>query len=234
VGNCLGRKKEEFKDLTSMKFNHLKVISLIPNKTNKHCDRYWLCECDCENKTRKEIAEPHLIKGNIKSCGCLTGIGITNKNKERAFTHLYPYYKNIKNSYDAMKKRCYDEKHDSYKNYGGRGITICDEWLDNYMNFYNWAIKNSYQDGLTIERIDYNGNYEPDNCRWATWKEQSYNKSNTIYITLDNETKTIGQWSDETGLSYSLIHQRYFKFNKKTKEELFKPLNKINKKRKEI
>ena len=226
-------KKKEFKDLTGLKFNHLKVISLVPNKTNKHNDRYWLCECDCTNKTIKAISENHLVRGNTKSCGCLLKEVMIKVNKNRSFRHLYPYYKEIYSTYDSMKKRCYNEKHDSYKRYGGRGIKICDEWLSDFMNFYHWGIENNYGIDLTIERINYDGNYEPSNCKWATLEEQHYNKSSTLYIEIDNEMKTVKQWAEETGISQSTIYRRYTRHRKKnraellTKEEFFKPVRKI-------
>ena len=228
---------KEFKDLTNMKFNHLTVISFAGHK-NKNNNRYWLCECDCENKTRKEIAENHLINGNTKSCGCLSSVVTIRMNKERAFKHKYIYYKEIYCTYDSMRKRCYNEKHDSYKRYGGRGITICDEWLNDFMKFYNWAIENDYKEGLTIERIDYDGNYEPTNCKWATWEEQSYNKSNTLYIEVDSEMKTVKQWSDETGIPQHIIYQRYARYKRKDKKELelltrekfFKPVRQLKRK----
>jgi hypothetical protein len=219
--------KRKIEDLTGMKFNRLTVISLS-DKTNKRHDRYWLCECDCENKTRKLISEYHLRRGTIKSCGCLSREWTTNKNKERAFTNKLPNYNNIRNSYEAMYKRCYDETHDGYKYYGGRGITICNEWLNNYKEFYKWAINNGYKKNLTIERIDVDGNYEPTNCCWATMKEQCYNKTNTLYIYLDGKFYTIEDLCKESGLSYSVIWQRYRRFNKNTKEELIKPLRGIN------
>ena len=229
---------KEFIDLTNMKFNHLTVISLAPDKTNKHGDRYWLCECDCENKTRKEIAENHLINGNTKSCGCILKESLIERWNGKTKKDIYPYYKQIYSTYDSMRKRCYNEKHDNYKRYGGRGIIICDEWLNDFMKFYNWAIENDYKEGLTIERIDYDGNYEPNNCKWATWEEQSYNKSNTLYIEVDSEMKTTKQWSDETGIPQYIIYQRYARYRKKdkkelellTKEKFFKPVRKIHKK----
>ena len=225
-------RSKEFKDLTNMKFNHLTVISLLPDKTNKHGDRYWLCECDCEDKTKKEIAENHLVRGNIKSCGCILKESLIERWEGKTKKDLYPYYKEIYSTYDSMRKRCYNEKHDNYKRYGGRGIVICDEWLNNFMNFYNWAIENDYKENLTIERIDYDGNYEPSNCKWATWEEQSYNKSNTLYIEVDNEMKTVKQWSDETGIPSYIIYQRYTRYKRKdrqelellTKEKFFKPV----------
>jgi len=229
---------KEFKDLTGITFNHLTVISLVPNKTNKHHDRYWLCECDCENKTRKEISEHHLIRGNTKSCGCIRKESLIERWDGKTKKDIYPYYKEIYCTYDSMRKRCCNEKHDNYKRYGGRGIIICDEWLNDFMKFYNWAIENDYKEGLTIERIDYDGNYEPNNCKWATWEEQSYNKSNTLYIEVDSEMKTTKQWSDETGIPQYIIYQRYARYRKKdkkelellTKEKFFKPVRKIHKK----
>jgi len=125
-----------------------------------------------------------------------------------------------------MKNRCYLESNIAYKNYGGRGIKVCDEWLDSFISFYNWAINNGYRNDLTIDRINNNENYYPKNCKWSTYVEQSNNRRDTVYIELDGETKNISEWSKITGISHSIIWQRYHKSNTKTKEELFKPAKK--------
>lgn len=110
-----------------------------------------------------------------------------------------------------MKLRCYNLNQVGYKNYGARGIKICDEWLDKdngFINFYNWATNNGYRDDLSIDRIDNNGDYEPNNCRWSTSKSQSNHKRNNKYITYRGQQHTIAEWSDLTGLSYHLIWNR--------------------------
>ncbi len=219
---------KEFKDLTGQKFNRLTVLELS-DKTNKHKDRYWLCQCECKDKTIKSIREYHLIKGNIKSCGCLSREKTIESNKNRQTRNKYPYYKRIYSIYDGMRKRCYNENNDNYDRYGGRGITICNEWLSDFKNFYEWAINNGYQNNLTIDRIDNDGNYEPGNCRWATIQEQCYNKSNTVYITIDGETNTILEWSNIYNLPTYVLWQRYKLYGYEEKEELFKPLKKITK-----
>lgn len=107
-----------------------------------------------------------------------------------------------------MKTRCYCKTNDRYKNYGGREITICKEWLEDFKNFYNWAINNGYQDDLTIDRIDVNGNYEPSNCRWITNYEQQSNKTDNRLITYNGETKTIAQWAREYDLKWKTLESR--------------------------
>ena len=219
---------KEYKDLIGQKFNRWTVIG-TSIKTNKHYDRYWLCQCECENKTIREVSEDSLIRERSKSCGCYSKEKTAETNKKRAIRDKYPHYKRIYSIYDGMKKRCYNKKKDNYHEYGGRGITICDEWLNDFMNFYNWAINNGYQDDLTIDRIDVNGNYESGNCRWATWEEQFNNKRDTVYITLDGETKNILEWSKVSGLSRSVLWQRFHIFGLKTKNRLFKPVKQITK-----
>ena len=110
--------------------------------------------------------------------------------------------------YYHMKARCYNPNCKAYKNYGGRGIRICDEWLEDFMNFYNWAIENGYQDNLTIDRIDNNGNYEPSNCRWITDYEQRFNKRNNKILTIERETKTITEWAKLYNLNIHTIYSR--------------------------
>lgn len=109
-----------------------------------------------------------------------------------------------------MRKRCYKPNSNCFKNYGGRGITVCDEWMgkDGQKNFYKWAIENGYRKGMSIDRIDNNGNYTPENCRWATPKTQAYNRSTNSYITIHGKTQTVSEWADEIGISRGAMQNR--------------------------
>lgn len=120
------------------------------------------------------------------------------------------YKKPWNNSYKCMMSRCYREKDPSYKYYGGRGITVCEEW-QNIENFEKWVDENPYFEGATLDRLDSNGNYEPSNCRWATMAEQDNNRRNTIYIELNGESHTISEWSEITGINRSTLNNRYLK-----------------------
>ena len=116
-----------------------------------------------------------------------------------------PWY----SSYRSMMDRCYREKAANYQRYGGRGITVCDEW-HNIDVFGKWAEENGFGTGLTLDRIDPNGNYEPSNCRWATRKQQANNRTNTVYVTIDGITKTLSEWAEFCGISRSTMSDRYF------------------------
>lgn len=107
-----------------------------------------------------------------------------------------------------MKNRCYYNKYPRYGDYGGRGIKVCDEWRDDFMNFYNWSMNNNYNDNLTIDRIDVDGDYEPLNCRWVTSKENGRNKRNNKNYTINGETHCLSEWCEILGLNYRTVQGR--------------------------
>lgn len=119
-----------------------------------------------------------------------------------------------------MKTRCSNPKYEHFASYGGRGIKVCDEWRNDFQSFHDWAMSNGYKEGLTIDRIDVNGNYEPSNCRWASAKEQSKNKRNTLFVTHKGITKTLIEWAEITGIKYQTLVCRYK--SGKTPEEILK------------
>ena len=114
----------------------------------------------------------------------------------------------LHNEWRSIKRRCYTVSHIEYTRYGGRGITVCEEWLHDFQAFYDWAMANGYRDDLTIDRIDVNGNYEPSNCRWVTQKEQQNNRSNNHRITYNGETLTAMQFAEKYKMNYSTLITR--------------------------
>lgn len=187
------------KDITGQQFGRLTVLYRLHNNHKK--DAYWLCVCDCGNL--KEVRLDHLQNGNSKSCGCLAK-EITSKRSvkhKQCNTRLYKIW-------GSMKRRCYNVKDKRYTDYGGRGIAVCSEWRNDFMSFYNWSMANGYNDNLTIDRIDVNGNYEPSNCRWATHKQQARNRRNNKLYTLNGVTKCLAEWCEILGLNYHTINVR--------------------------
>ena len=114
----------------------------------------------------------------------------------------------IYNIFNGMKGRCYCKEHFAYESYGGRGITVCDEWRNSFQAFYDWAMSNGYRDDLTLDRINNDGNYEPLNCRWITMKEQCSNRRNNHLLTYKGETKTLTEWAELYGKSYVALFMR--------------------------
>lgn len=175
-------------------FGRLTVLSLHHTQGKKE---FYLCKCSCGNE--KVIEASHIKCGHTKSCGCL--------HKESVTTHGMGTTR-LCRTWHHIKYRCFNKTCPSYDCYGGRGITVCEEWKNDFSAFYNWAIANGYREDLTLDRIDVNGNYEPSNCRWVTWKEQQWNRRNSKFITYKGVTKCVAEWADILGIKLATLHQR--------------------------
>lgn len=168
-------------DITGNRYG--KLVVLNPDHKDKRGEWKWFCKCDCGNQTI--VYGSHLRKGDTNSCGCI----MRNTNKKHGFskTRLYKTWVHI-------KSRCNNPKNDHYKDYGGRGIKICNDW-SNFEIFKEWALSSGYSDALTIERIDVNGNYEPNNCCWIPQSIQAQNTRKSKQVTMFGETHCIREWS---------------------------------------
>lgn len=199
----------KFIDLTGQKFNRLTVISR--KGTNKCGNVLWKCKCECGNETVTEGT--YLLTGHTKSCGCLLKDSAKYRNKEKTTTHGLTYDRDGKIArlyriWLGIKTRCFNPNEPGYFRYGGRGIKVCDEWMHNFKTFHDWALDNGYKENLTIDRINNNGNYEPDNCKWATSKEQANNRRTNRRITMKGETKTVAEWAEDSNIKYCQIIAR--------------------------
>ena len=186
-------------NLIGVRFGRLTVVSEAGKNKSKHIE--WLCRCDCGNE--KIVLGDSLRRGITNSCGCYAA----EKTVKRNFKHGFCQERLYK-IWWGMKMRTCNKKRKEYKNYGGRGIVLCDEWLNDYLSFRNWALNNGYRDNLSIDRIDVNGNYEPSNCRWANDKEQANNVRNNHLLIFDGKAQNITQWSEETGIPRTTISSR--------------------------
>lgn len=181
-------------DLTGKKYGKLTVLHRSADYGNgKKKVIKWDCQCECGKHVA--VKSDSLLSGHTVSCGC-NKIKHHASNKERLY-----------NIWKCMRQRCLNPRNVNYRNYGKRGITICDEWSD-YLNFKNWAISHGYDHSLSIDRIDVNGNYEPKNCRWATNKEQANNTTRNRYVEYHGEVVTMAELADSLNVSYSTIQHR--------------------------
>ena len=187
-------------DLTGQTFGRWKVIERAEN--SKDGSAKWLCECSCENHTKRIVLGRSLRNGSSRSCGCLKDELSKQRAKHHgAGTRLYRIWRN-------MKERCYNPNNTYYKNYGGRGITICEEWRNNFSIFQSWAFSTGYEDNLTIDRINNDKGYEPNNCKWATRMEQSKNLQKNIILEYNGEKHTMAEWSRKLNIPYMALCHR--------------------------
>lgn len=187
------------KDIVGKRYGKLVVLA-IDSRRDKANHKYLLCQCDCGKQ--KSIAMSHLKTGSSRSCGC----GVVESTIKRNTTHNGTYSR-LYSIWAGMKRRCFNPNDANFKYYGGRGITMAKEWND-FSTFREWSLANGYNDSLTIDRINVNGNYTPDNCRWVDFKFQSCNKTNNRSITIDGETKLISEWCKVASVSCTQVYYR--------------------------
>ena len=204
-------------DLAGQRFNKLIALYSISGPRG----RLWICKCDC-GKITHPIQSYRLRTGETKSCGCLLKRHYENLSK--AMTIHGHGKEKLMGVWYAMVSRCDNKNDKAFPNYGGRGIEVCDEWCD-YMTFYNWANENGYEEGLTIDRIDNDGNYQPCNCKWSDRFEQNNNTRRNKFVTINGESRTLSQWARETGINRSTLKGRLERGV--PKEELLEPVKEI-------
>ena len=186
-------------DMTGERFGKVTVIKRASEYAETPVK--WLCICECGKEF--VTTSGRLKRGATKSCGCSRYEFISNANRIHGMSKT-----RIHRTWSHMIERCTCKTHKQYMDYGGRGITVCKDWLD-FITFYNWAMENGYEHNLTIDRIDVNGNYEPSNCRWTDSYTQQNNTRKTIKLTIDGVTKSLSEWSAATGINKITLHGRY-------------------------
>ena len=199
-GIPLGRLSRRY-DLTGKKFTRLTVLGRSPQPHGYGNGRVWECRCDCGNTV---YANTYcLLHGKVKSCGCYDNDAMAKHDTTHgeSKTRLYHIWK-------SMKRRCSSKKYDHYDRYGGRGIIVCKEWKQSYVSFRDWAKSNGYAENLTIDRINNDGNYEPQNCRWVTQKQQERNRRDTVYVPLDGKQVPLAEAAERLGVNLKLAWER--------------------------
>lgn len=216
---CIGRERLSAMhtvDLTGKKFGRLTVLRRSPNLTSNGKSK-WICQCSCPMKTIVEVIVDHLTTGHTQSCGCLHHDATTKWHNA-----------------DEMKQRCYNPNNKRYDDWGGRGIVICDEWLNNERSFVDWALTHGYKPGDSIDRIDNNGPYAPWNCRWTGMIEQANNTRKNVILSSFGTDNTMAQWARSTGVDYEVLRHLRRSGQKEKLDMLiasnmfFKQLNKLH------
>lgn len=205
----------KIKDLRGQRFGRLTVIKFVcvENKNS-----VWECRCDCGNICNASAC--HLKNGHTQSCGCL------HRERTSAARAIHKMTRTrIYSIWYEMKRRCFNKKRSNYERYGGRGITVYDEWRENFQAFYEYVSKLEHygEEGYSLDRIDNNGNYEPGNLRWATAKEQGRNRRSNVLVTYRGKQMTLMDAAEQSGVPYTALIQRYN--NGWSEKNLFAPVN---------
>ena len=194
-------------DLTGKIFERLTVLEQAEDYISSNGTRVaqWLCQCECGSEP-VVVYGTSLKRGHTRSCGCLHDESLrTNAIKHGdSYSKLYSVYTSIIN-------RCYNKNDKRYDDYGGRGIYVCKEWRESYVVFKEWSIKNGYAEGLTIDRINNDDGYTPNNCRWTIRKIQQNNTRFNHLIEYNNEIKTIAEWAKEFNINYNTLYLRLYR-----------------------
>lgn len=189
---------KEVSGMVGKTFGRWTVIAKTKERGNGGAIKY-LCRCKCG--TEKTVPGTLLRSGSSKSCGCYNRDIITKFGRSVYKERLYAVW-------NSIKQRCTNPRDRAFKNYGGRGITVCDDWRQSYGSFKAWAMENGYKPGLWIDRIDCDGPYSPQNCRWTTPKVQQRNKRNNVFVSINGAKKTISEWSEMSGIKFATISRR--------------------------
>lgn len=213
----------KFKDLTGKKYGRLTVIKRDNDRVARKGKKrtYWLCRCDCGNEIS---VRSDMLGKYVRSCGCLKieqdKINLSKYTEGKATTGKS--HSRLACIWYHMKDRCYNKKSDRYQEYGKRGVSVCEEWKNNFLAFEKWSLENGYADNLSIDRIDVNGNYEPNNCRWATNLIQANNKQRTLWVEYNGEYMSLMECYRKVkpSITYQTARERYAK-GIRTVEELF-------------
>lgn len=185
------------KKLAGLRFGRLQIIKQVGARNRRSL---WLCECECGNVIERTSND--LVHGRVKSCGCLKAEVIASGAAKTHGLREAPIY----GVYHAMRSRCENQNSKRFADYGGRGITVCDRWKESIQNFVDDM--GEQPTSATVERIDNNKGYSPDNCRWATRTEQGRNKRNNRVIEYDGKHLTLSEWAERTGIKRATIQRR--------------------------
>lgn len=215
-------------DIIGETFNYIFVKERIGS--NKWKEPTFLCVCTrCGSEF---VAKSSAIRyGKVKSCGCEYKQQVSDRMKEYFLAYQHPNYKHgdshtrLFGIWSSMKERCLNQNNKRFHQYGGRGIVVCDEWVNDYGAFKDWAIQNGYQDSLTLDRIDVNGNYAPDNCRWVSWEVQQNNRRNNRILSFNGKTQTMAEWSKELGIKEKTLSQRLNTYHWSVERALTEPVH---------
>ena len=208
------------------RFGRLRIVGFV-HASPPYRGWWWVCECDCGSS--KTLIPGDVKSGKVRSCGCLHNEVCSERASK--FTHSVYDHKRLYSIYNGIKKRCYSDSEPRYKDYGARGIEMCDEWLNSsngFDNFVEWSLANGYNDALSIDRVDVNGNYCPANCRWISIQDQANNKRDTKWVEYKGERVQLKKLCDKLGVTYDTVHNRIYNLKWSVEDAIEKPSQQEN------